>query len=193
MAATFRGSFKSTVRARAAGASKPSITLQPFYMLHLDIQQAGVRSVEDALDVLTLSEHLSDYKVKGSSVPVEADKTTRLHKLPQMLMLHINRFAYDAERNATVKLHQHIAFPPLLRLRPQWLSDDCPDRRGAAGGYRLVASIIHHGRNSSSGHYSAHVQQPDGRWLHFNDAAVSPVSLHQVLQERTYVLVYQKA
>lgn len=43
------------------------------------------------------------------------------------------------------------------------------------------------------GHYSAHVQQPDGRWLHFNDAAVSPVSLHHVLSEKTYVLVYQKA
>jgi hypothetical protein len=67
-----------------------------------------------------------------------------------MLMLHINRFAYDAERNATVKLHQFIAFPAHLKLRPQWLSEDCPDRRGAAQGYRLVASIIHHGRNSQS-------------------------------------------
>jgi hypothetical protein len=67
-----------------------------------------------------------------------------------MLMLHINRFAYDAERGNTVKLHQHIAFPSQLRLRPGWLSEDCPDRRGAAQGYRLVASIIHHGRNSSS-------------------------------------------
>jgi hypothetical protein len=67
-----------------------------------------------------------------------------------MLMLHINRFAYDAKRNATVKLHQFIAFPSHLKLRPQWLSEDCPDRRGAVQGYRLVASIIHHGRNSQS-------------------------------------------
>jgi hypothetical protein len=59
VAAAFRGSFKSCVRARAPGASKPSITLQPFYMLHLDIQHPGVRSVEDALDVLTAGEHLS--------------------------------------------------------------------------------------------------------------------------------------
>jgi hypothetical protein len=67
-----------------------------------------------------------------------------------MLMLHINRFAYDPLRNATVKLHQHIAFPAHLKLRAHWLSEDCPDRRGAAAGYRLVASVIHHGRNSSS-------------------------------------------
>lgn len=46
--------------------------------------------------------------------------------------------------------------------------------------------------NTTGGHYSAHVHQPDGRWLHFNDANVSPVSLQQVLAERTYVLVYQK-
>jgi len=43
------------------------------------------------------------------------------------------------------------------------------------------------------GHYSAHVQQHDSRWLHFNDANVAPVSLNHVLAERTYVLVYQKA
>jgi len=65
-------------------------------------------------------------------------------------MLHLNRFTYDAARNATVKLNHHVSFPAHLRLRPQWLSEDCPDRRGASQGYRLVASIIHHGRNSSS-------------------------------------------
>jgi hypothetical protein len=37
------------------------------------------------------------------------------------------------------------------------------------------------------------VLQPDGRWLHFNDANVSPVSLNHVLAERTYLLCYQKA
>lgn len=52
----------------SAGASKPSITLQPFYMLHLDIQQPGVRSIEDALDVLTGSEHLSGERGKSSDL-----------------------------------------------------------------------------------------------------------------------------
>jgi hypothetical protein len=39
-------------------------------MLHLDIQQPGVRSVEDALDVLTLSEHLS-----GGRAPLRLSAT----------------------------------------------------------------------------------------------------------------------
>lgn len=166
-------------------------------------------------------QQISEYKIKSSDAPVEAEKTIRLHKLPQVrrsaalatasgwlgqrerskrasgwqgmrlqpafaawtcvgaqpsalqlcqvettpaalfqfsphppltpqtLMLHISRFSYDASRNATVKLHQHIAFPAHLKLRPGWLSEDCPDRRGAAAGYKLVASIIHHGRNAS--------------------------------------------
>ena len=42
------------------------------------------------------------------------------------------------------------------------------------------------------GHYTSHVLQPDGQWLHFNDAHVSVVSQHHVLSERTYLLVYQK-
>lgn len=124
-------------------------------MLHLDIQRPGVRGVEDALDALTAGERLSDYRVKPGAPPAEAEKLTRLHRLPQVLLLHLGRFAYDAERGVPVKLHQHVAFPALLRLRPQWLSDDCAERRGGGGSgggaaYRLVAVVTHHGRNSTS-------------------------------------------
>jgi ubiquitin C-terminal hydrolase len=45
----------------------------------------------------------------------------------------------------------------------------------------------------AGGHYTAHVLQEDGRWLHFNDAAVSFVAQGQVLNERPYLLVYQRS
>lgn len=45
----------------------------------------------------------------------------------------------------------------------------------------------------AGGHYTADVLQPDGRWLHFNDAAVSSVPVSQVLSERAYMLFYQRA
>jgi hypothetical protein len=36
------------------------------------------------------------------------------------------------------------------------------------------------------------VHQPDGRWLHFNDAQVTVVPESAVLAERPYLLVYEK-
>ncbi len=48
--------MKSIVKAKSTGQSKPSITTQPFTMLHLDISHDSVRSIDQALDQLTHSE-----------------------------------------------------------------------------------------------------------------------------------------
>jgi hypothetical protein len=37
------------------------------------------------------------------------------------------------------------------------------------------------------------VQQGDGRWLHFNDAQVDFVAQNKVLDQKPYLLVYQRA
>ena len=58
--------------------------------------------------------------------------------------------------------------------------------------YKLFATVVHHGRDSSSGHYTADVRQPDGSWLRFDDAKVFTVAPGRVLQERAYLLLYQK-
>ncbi len=50
MSAIFSGLLKSTVRAQSSSSAyKPSITIQPFNMVHLDITAEGVHSLEEAL------------------------------------------------------------------------------------------------------------------------------------------------
>jgi ubiquitin C-terminal hydrolase len=44
----------------------------------------------------------------------------------------------------------------------------------------------------AGGHYTAHVRQPDARWLLYNDAAVSIVEERTVLRERPYLLFYER-
>jgi len=188
LSSIFRGSMKSQVKAKTPGTTPPSITVQPFTMLHLDISSNSVRSIDDALDVLTASETIHGYRVKGVNEAVEAEKSIKLSKLPQVLVLHLMRFSFGVQGSS--KLHHPVAFGPMLKLKPSWMSEDCPGRKNAE--YKLIATVIHHGRNSTGGHYTSHVLQPDGQWLHFNDAHVSVVSQHHVLSERTYLLVYQK-
>ena len=58
--------------------------------------------------------------------------------------------------------------------------------------YDLIATVSHHGRNMSSGHYTADVRQPDAKWLRFDDTQVSVVPQARVLDERSaYLLFYQ--
>lgn len=56
LSAIFRGSIKSCVKAKGVPSARASITVQPFSMLHLDIQADNVRSIEDALDKMCHTE-----------------------------------------------------------------------------------------------------------------------------------------
>lgn len=56
LSAIFRGSIKSCVKAKGVASAKPSVTVQPFSMLHLDIQADNVRTIEDALDKMCHTE-----------------------------------------------------------------------------------------------------------------------------------------
>lgn len=58
--------------------------------------------------------------------------------------------------------------------------------------YELVATMTHHGKDPSVGHYTADCKQRDGRWLRFDDAVVSVVPVNRVLQEHAYVLFYKR-
>ncbi|KAF3438152.1 hypothetical protein FNV43_RR20908 [Rhamnella rubrinervis] len=42
--------------------------------------------------------------------------------------------------------------------------------------YELVATITHHGREHSKGHYSADARCSNGQWLRFDDASVTAIS-----------------
>ena len=51
-----------------------------------------VRSVDDALDLLTASESISGYKPQDGAEPTSATKTVRLQRLPPVLVLFLMRF-----------------------------------------------------------------------------------------------------
>ncbi|CAI5954789.1 unnamed protein product [Closterium sp. NIES-65] len=89
-----------------------------------------------------------------------------------------------------VKIHKPVSFPLSLTLSRDLLFSSSPsveERR-----YSLFATVVHQGRDPSSGHYTADVRQPDGSWLRFDDARVLSVSAKRVLQEQAYLLLYQR-
>lgn len=59
--------------------------------------------------------------------------------------------------------------------------------------YELVATLSHHGKDPSVGHYTADSKQASGQWLHFDDGVVTSVGVPRVLQEQAYVLFYRRA
>ncbi|RIA05181.1 hypothetical protein BRARA_K00515, partial [Brassica rapa] len=181
----FGGQLRSVVKAKG---SKDSATVQPYLLLHLDIHQGAVRTIEDALHLFSAPEDLEGYRasVTGKAGAVSARKSIKIQKLSKIMILHLMRFSYGNQ--GSTKLHKPVHFPLELNLGRYVLVS--PSNGGLK--YELVATITHHGRDPSKGHYTADARRKNNQWLRLDDASVTTIGTKQVLHDQAYVLFYKQ-
>lgn len=115
----FGGKIRSILKSTGA---KDSVTSEPFQSLPLDITPEHVRSVEEALENMTMPEIMHDY-VSTKGVSIDATKQVFLEKLPPVLVLHVKRFVYD-NIGGVQKLQKHIRYDLELDIKPGKIHND---------------------------------------------------------------------
>ncbi|KAI5800246.1 ubiquitin-specific protease [Peziza echinospora] len=154
---------------------KPSVTLEPYQPLQLDIQSPEVNSIIDALRQLTRPETIHGNFTSPKGNNLTATKQVLIESLPPVLILHLKRFQYD-NKGGTQKIWKKIGYPLILEIPKEVVS-----KRVVQAKYKLTGVVYHHGKSASGGHYTVDVLRQDGKnWIRFDDTVIKGVHANEV-------------
>ncbi|KAK9466340.1 hypothetical protein V1512DRAFT_208675 [Lipomyces arxii] len=177
----FGGQFRSVIQ---AAHQKPSITLDPYQRVQLDISDPSVYTIEDALAHISQTEVISQYKSSQGDM-VEATKQTFFETLPKVLILHLKRFHFiideDSGYASIQKITKTIGYKRSLQIPPECVS---PQHRAKPVRYKLFGVVYHHGKSTEGGHYTVDLNyKHDNRWINFDDVNIKDIDLDAVETE----------
>uniref|UniRef100_A0A4W3J851 Ubiquitin carboxyl-terminal hydrolase n=1 Tax=Callorhinchus milii TaxID=7868 RepID=A0A4W3J851_CALMI len=132
---------------------------------------------------------------KSSSKPLiltEAQKQLMVHRLPQVLRLHLKRFRWSG-RNHREKIGVHAVFDQILNLEPYCCREATRSLSPDRFIYDLSAVVMHHGKGFGSGHYTADCYNTEGGfWVHCNDSKLAICTVDEVCKAQAYILFYTR-
>lgn len=159
---------------------KPSVTLEPYQPLQLDIGEAHINNISDALKNLTRLETL-DGAARGTRA---STKQVHIETLPPVLILHLKRFHYDEK--GPQKIWKKIGYPLELELPKEVFPQHkraILQKQGGFPHYRLTGVVYHHGKNASGGHYTVDLRRQEGReWIRMDDTVIRRIRAEDVAE-----------
>ncbi len=87
-----------------------------FYNLSIEVK--NLKNVYQSLEKYIKAENVSDYTCSSCNKKVEISKRSLLKELPNVLIMHLQRFTFDLERLQNVKINTKFEFPHELNLEP---------------------------------------------------------------------------
>ncbi|EMR08095.1 hypothetical protein PNEG_03535 [Pneumocystis murina B123] len=172
----FTGNFRSILR---VSGMKPSITLEPYRSLQLDIEPLHIGSIEEALQNITQPEVLNGDWHSSLGEKLKATKQVFIETFPQVLILHLKRFIYDNVGGAQ-KSYKNVHYPLQFEIPPTVMS---PHRRIEKNiKFILFAVVYHHGMSASGGHYTVDLLRQDlHSWIRIDDTHISHILPEHVI------------
>lgn len=178
-----QGQLRSVVKCTICGhASK---TFEPYVHLSLPVA-LNMMSVDDAFRSYLSEETLDGderWHCTHCKEKVVATKKIDIYNLPNVLILHLKRFAFDRELNTFTKVSPLLKTSLTVDLSEYIISDSKEPLI-----YDIVAVANHRGQ-FGKGHYTATCKHRiDDKYYNFDDRGVNEVKNSDVITNQAYVL-----
>ncbi|CAG8697154.1 10670_t:CDS:10, partial [Ambispora leptoticha] len=109
-----------------------------------------------------------------------AKKGVIFKSFPPVLRIQLNRFEYDMQRDATVKINDRHEYPMEIDLQ-SYLSSDSD--KSISYNYLLHGVIVHNGELREGSYYVLLKPENNGQWFKFDDNGATPVTDQNVLED----------
>lgn len=76
---------------------------------------------------MVAGEIISGYKCSACNQTVDIEKKLAVKRLPNILILHLNRIVFDFDQMINIKLNDRIEFPNVLNMKDYMLSEVMKD------------------------------------------------------------------
>eukprot|EP01125_Pyxidicula_operculata_P016632 TRINITY_DN5757_c0_g2_i1.p1 TRINITY_DN5757_c0_g2~~TRINITY_DN5757_c0_g2_i1.p1 ORF type:complete len:976 (-),score=158.78 TRINITY_DN5757_c0_g2_i1:59-2986(-) len=105
----------------------------------------------------------------------EATRQTMITKYPKVLVVRLDRLAYDVEQQKKIKITKYVSFPQRLSGLKLHNKENIPQEVGQHS-YSLYSVVVHVGMSAESGHYYTCVKsKKHQKWLKLNDHNVEEI------------------
>lgn len=155
MTRIFGGKFRSTLR---VPHQKDSVVVEDWRSLRLDIQRDTIHTIKDALTHISTPQSVQVTSVTRPGATLDATQQVHIESLPPILILHLKRFLYDANKGGVAKVGKQVAFAPELEVGNEVMVQG---KKVNGTKYRLFGALYHHGLSASGGHYTLDVLHPN--------------------------------
>ncbi|CAH2106521.1 unnamed protein product [Euphydryas editha] len=171
----FEGKMTSFIKCKNVNCS--STRVETFYDIQLSVKGKNniYESFQDYIAIELLDgENKYDAGEHGLQ---EAEKGVRFDVFPPILHLHLMRFQYDPQSDASIKFNDRFEFYEEINL-DQYLQE-APQ---IPAHYTLHAVLVHSGDNHG-GHYVVFINpKGDGKWFKFDDDVVARCSKQDAIE-----------
>ncbi|KAG2145065.1 hypothetical protein BD769DRAFT_1419666 [Suillus cothurnatus] len=185
MTRIFGGKFRSTLR---VPHQRDSVIVEDWRSLRLDIQRDTIHTIKDALMHISTPQSVQVTSITRPGATLDATQQVHIDSLPPILILHLKRFLYDANKGGVAKVGKQVAFAPELEVGSEVMVQG---RKVNGTRYRLFGALYHHGLSASGGHYTLDVLHPNidmstpptkprEGWIRIDDELVSDLRAEDV-------------